>query len=338
MVRSRLQLFFVACLYLSRSSVQAVIFSCRYTAPCGCSRYNANINARIVGGERAPSHSWSWMASLRLNFTSHQCGAIIFSDNFVLTAAHCVRLFASAPSTLSIVIDTDTLNTQEGQRLSLSTISIHPSYNFSTRENDIAILRLSKPIDFNDVNIAKICLPNVSKSEEHRYPIINRSLVAIGWGHMSFNGSMSYTLRQVTVKTIGEKENMCKNSIYNVKLQFCAAVNDSEKDTCQGDSGGPLMYYSEEEQVWVLAGITSYGRGCALSNYAGIYTRVSAYTNWIQSIVDDDGMVTIQQNGSITMKDINIAQIYLPDVMKLQKMRYPESHYPLVIFGWDITT
>ncbi|CAM4924911.1 unnamed protein product [Rotaria socialis] len=197
------------------------------------------------------------MASLRLNFTSHHCGAIIFSHTFVLTVAHSVRLFVSAPSILSIVIDADTLNTQEGQRLSLSTISIHPSFNFSTRENGIAILRLGKSIDFNDVNIAKICLPYVSKSEEHQYTIINISLVAIGWGHMSFNGSMSYALRQVTVKTIGEKENMCKNSIYNVKLQFCAAVNDRKKDACQGDSGGPLMYYSAEEQLWVLAGITS---------------------------------------------------------------------------------
>ncbi len=69
-------------------------------------------------------------------------------------------------------------------------------------------------------------------------------------------------------------------------------------DTCQGDSGGPIMYYSEHEQLWVLAGITSFGHGCALPNYAGVYTRVSVYINWIQSIVGDDGMVTIPQNSA----------------------------------------
>jgi len=67
-------------------------------------------------------------------------------------------------------------------------------------------------------------------------------------------------------------------------------------DTCQGDSGGPIMYYSENEQVWMLAGITSYGYGCALPNYPGVYTRVSTYIDWIQSIVGDDGMITIPQS------------------------------------------
>jgi secreted trypsin-like serine protease len=67
-------------------------------------------------------------------------------------------------------------------------------------------------------------------------------------------------------------------------------------DTCQGDSGGPLMYYSENEHLWVLAGITSYGRQCALPDHAGVYTRVSSYISWIRSIVGSDGMVTIPQS------------------------------------------
>lgn len=62
-------------------------------------------------------------------------------------------------------------------------------------------------------------------------------------------------------------------------------------DTCQGDSGGPLMYYSYDYNQWMLAGITSYGRGCGSSSYAGVYTRVSMYIEWIQSIVGDDGVV-----------------------------------------------
>ena len=70
-----------------------------------------------------------------------------------------------------------------------------------------------------------------------------------------------------------------------------AKVNDIESldligrsviplDTCQGDSGGPVMMYTISQQ-WVLVGVTSYGKGCARANYAGVYTRVAAYQSWI---------------------------------------------------------
>ena len=69
------------------------------------------------------------------------------------------------------------------------------------------------------------------------------------------------------------------------------------------------MYYSENEQVWVLVGITSYGRGCGLPDYAGVYTRVSVYVEWIQSIVDDggdNGIVTISQNNANICSALNL--------------------------------
>ena len=58
------------------------------------------------------------------------------------------------------------------------------------------------------------------------------------------------------------------------------------------------MYYSQEQRLWILVGVTSYGLGCGLPNSAGVYTRVSTYTEWIQSIVKTDGLVTIQQNAA----------------------------------------
>ena len=57
-------------------------------------------------------------------------------------------------------------------------------------------------------------------------------------------------------------------------------------DTCQGDSGGPLMIFTSSEQ-WVLVGLTSFGFGCAQPGYAGVYTRIPAYVNWINSFIND---------------------------------------------------
>ena len=42
-----------------------------------------------------------------------------------------------------------------------------------------------------------------------------------------------------------------------------------------------MMFTSNN--VWEQVGITSTGVGCALANYSGIYTRVSAYKSWIDA-------------------------------------------------------
>lgn len=62
-------------------------------------------------------------------------------------------------------------------------------------------------------------------------------------------------------------------------------------DTCQGDSGGPLMMFTSSKQ-WVIVGVTSFGYGCAQKGYSGVYTRVAAYSNWIDLFINktDDSM------------------------------------------------
>lgn len=69
-------------------------------------------------------------------------------------------------------------------------------------------------------------------------------------------------------------------------------------DTCDGDSGSPLMLYSKEYRQWIIAGITSYGDGCGKSSDAGIYTRISMYTDWIKSITGVDGIVIAGENST----------------------------------------
>lgn len=45
------------------------------------------------------------------------------------------------------------------------------------------------------------------------------------------------------------------------------------------------MYFSPVRQRFELAGIISFGAGCGDANHAGIYTRVSSYLDWIESII-----------------------------------------------------
>lgn len=64
-------------------------------------------------------------------------------------------------------------------------------------------------------------------------------------------------------------------------LKFCSVLFVG--DACAGDSGGPLMNQAElGNDKFILLGLVSFGpRQCGLSNFPGVYTRVSSYMEWI---------------------------------------------------------
>lgn len=65
------------------------------------------------------------------------------------------------------------------------------------------------------------------------------------------------------------------------------------------------MQFSIRQKRWILTGIISYGYRCALREYAGVYTRISVYTDWIKRIVDDDGIVIVEESKAIVSNTSN---------------------------------
>ena len=92
----------------------------------------------------------------------------------------------------------------------------------------------------------------------------------------------SQFLREATIPI--NDESFCNYDGFRRSFQICAGDTVTPKDTCQGDSGGPFVQRNEFGE-WFLAGVTSSGSGCGGH---GVYTRVSAYEDWIKRQMDRD--------------------------------------------------
>lgn len=260
----------------------------------GCGRRVSEIDSthKVVGGVKADPEDWGWQVSMNISGRL-ACGGSLINSQWVLSAAHCVG--STVASVYSFDIghhDRAILEPWATTRVASRVIK-HPSYSSTRFTNDIALFKLTSPVQYKK-QIVPVCIPNGAVQYG------GRDSYATGWGTLASGGSVSRYLQEVKMPFLTDARCRAKyGTAADTTVHVCAGETGGGKDTCQGDSGGPLVVKhlptdpssnvqgdaannAQPAERWYKTGITSWGYGCG---DGGVYTRVSQYYQWIKDQV-----------------------------------------------------
>lgn len=232
---------------------------------------------KIVGGEDADIADFPWTVALVTAAGSQYCGGTVIDAEWILTAAHCIG------STAFIRAGVTNKNDTSGQDRQAVQIINHPEYVSVTQGRDISLLRLGVPLDLSDPNVAIAPIAtemhNLLGFEDEGVPSI-----ITGWGRLFSGGPAPNILQWAEVPIVSNEQAQVGYPSVTITDDMLAAGiwGVGGVDACQGDSGGPLVVPDDSSPVgYVVAGITSWGTGCANPTHMGMYARVSYFEEWI---------------------------------------------------------
>lgn len=230
--------------------------------------------SRIVGGTDAPQASAPYQVSIMNTFGEHVCGGSIISDEWILTAAHCLEW----PIQYLKIVTGSNDYTKPGAEYLVDAAKKHCEHDKPAYHNDIALIHTATRISF-DERTQPIKLATKDSGLK-----AGDKVTLTGWGSVKAWGRYATQLQTIDLAYVEHAS--CEKSVRNANWlgegHICTYTKEGE-GSCHGDSGGPLI-----DQEHNLVGVVNWGEACAVG-YPDVFASVAYYHDWITKMMTAEG-------------------------------------------------
>ncbi|CAG7834295.1 unnamed protein product [Allacma fusca] len=235
---------------------------------------------KYVSTSEAIPNEFPWRVGLQGGPNGVFCGGSIIDNGWILTAARCLANLDQSTVFYVNAGDHDVTTVTETDNAVIRTSHwvIHPKYNATTFDNDIALVRLTRELQYR-ANIQPICLPHKITDDD----LYGVSVVAAGWNESSENSNASFILlkKDLPVHTVGPDFDPDAGETLSANV-FSTKVPDGQ-DGCEGDWGSTVDLYDPDTGRYHAVGITSHGTTCGGIRQPRFYTKIFKYLEFIQN-------------------------------------------------------
>ncbi|XP_048511303.1 phenoloxidase-activating factor 2 [Athalia rosae] len=230
--------------------------------------------------------AYPWQAALLTTANNYIGSGVLLDARHILTVAHKVASYANTINAMKM-----RLGDWNGQAVTemypyqdydVQKMSIHPEFNVTNLQNDVAVIRLAMTVPVaTSPGISTICPPT-------SVPAAGTRCWVSGWGQNAFGPSGAYQniMKEVDVPILDQND--CEARLRGTRLgqfftlsrsSFICAGGEANKDACTGDGGSPLV--CQVGGRWQVVGLVAWGIGCATAGVPGVYVNIPNYLAWI---------------------------------------------------------